>query len=184
LKIEIVSTMGSGSLERELDLRPLVDELVENSVAPVRTNFTNESMVTIYFGERSPAFTFYRTGSLDIRGAKNEKILFEAESKIKTLLSEIGVKFPNYNFRHVTSVFLGDLDVDVNLEPLAIALSLEHAEYEPEQFPAIVYKPRQFDVTLLIFSTGKIIVGGTTSRETVSSSLQHVENEIYKLVDN
>jgi transcription initiation factor TFIID TATA-box-binding protein len=175
--------MGTGSLGRELDLRPLVDELVKNSVAPIRTNFTSESMVTIYFGESNIAFTFYRTGSFQIRGANSKEILSDAESKIKTLLSKIGVDFQNYNFRHVTSVFLGDLDVDVNLETLAIALSLELAEYEPEQFPAIVYKPRQFDVTLLIFSTGKIIVGGTTSRETASSSLQHVECEIHKLLD-
>jgi len=175
--------MGTGSLGRELALRSLVDELVGNSETPVRTNFTNESMVTIYLGERSPAFTFYRTGSFAIRGAKNKKCLFEAESKIKRVLSEIGVEFPNYDFRHVTSVFLGDLDMEVNLESLAITLGLEQVEYEPEQFPAIVYKPRQFDVTLLIFSTGKIIVGGTTSRKMATSSLQHVEDEVYKLID-
>jgi hypothetical protein len=38
-------------------------------------------------------------------------------------------------------------------------------------------------VTILIFSTGKVIVGGTTDREEAKSALQHVEDEI-ALVEN
>jgi transcription initiation factor TFIID TATA-box-binding protein len=49
-------------------------------------------------------------------------------------------------------------------------LGIENIEYEPEQFPAIVHRPPQFAVTLLIFSTGKAIVGGTTDREEAKSA--------------
>lgn len=94
------------------------------------------------------------------------------------LLSDIGVEIPDYEFRHVTSVFVGTLDMNVNLEALTIALGLENTEYEPEQFPAIIYRPPQFKVTLLIFSTGKIIVGGTTNREEAESAIQHLEQEV------
>lgn len=38
----------------------------------------------------------------------------------------------------MTSVFVGTLDTEVNLEALTIALGLENTEYETEQFPAIV----------------------------------------------
>ncbi|WP_077260090.1 hypothetical protein [Haloquadratum walsbyi] len=41
-----------------------------------------------------------------------------------------------------------------------------------------MHKPPQFAVTLLIFSTGKAIVGGTTKRKEAKSALQHVENEL------
>jgi transcription initiation factor TFIID TATA-box-binding protein len=44
-----------------------------------------------------------------------------------------------------------------------------------------VYRPSQFAVTLLIFSTGKVIVGGTTDREEAKSALQHVEDELTAL---
>ena len=173
--------MGNGSLGRELDLRSLVGDLVETAETPIETNFTSEGMVTIYLGDDSPAFTLYRTGSFQIRGAKTEADLKEAEPQLRTLLSDVGVKMPDYEFSHVTSVFVGTLDIDVNLETLTIALGLENTEYEPEQFPAIIYRPSGFAVTLLVFSTGKVIVGGTTDRDEAKSALQHVEDEIATL---
>ena len=176
--MEIVSTMGTESLGRELDLHPPVGDLVENAETPIDTNFTSEGMVTTYLRDDSPAFTLYRTGSFQIRGAKTEADLEEAESQLRTLLSDVGVEMPEYEFHHVTSVFVGTLDLDVNLNALTIALGLGQTEYEPEQFPAIVYRPPQFAVTLLIFSTGKVIVGGTTKRKEAKSALQHVENEL------
>jgi transcription initiation factor TFIID TATA-box-binding protein len=85
---------------------------------------------------------------------------------------------PDYEFRHVTSVFVGTFDVDVNLEALTTALGFENTEYEPEQFPAVVYRPPEFAVTLLVFSTGKVIIGGTTDRDEARSALQQVNDEI------
>ncbi len=179
--MEIVSTMGTGSLGRELDLHPLVDELVESVETPVETNFTSEGMVTVYLNEDGPAYTLYRTGTFQIRGAKTKSDLSEAESRLRTILSDIRVEMPDYEFNHVTSVFVGTFDINVNLEALIIALGLENTEYEPEQFPAIIYRPPQFAVTLLIFSTGKVIVGGTTDRDEARSALQHVEEELLRL---
>lgn len=176
--MEIASTMGSGSLGRELDLRPLVDELKRSTESPLEVNFTSDGMVTVYLNGDSSAYTLYRTGSFQIRGAKTEADLKEAESRLRTLLSKIGVEMPDYEFRHVTSVFVGTLDTDVNLETLTIALGLENTEYEPEQFPAIIYTPSNFVVTLLIFSTGKVIVGGTTDRDEAMSALQRMSDEI------
>jgi transcription initiation factor TFIID TATA-box-binding protein len=173
--------MGTGSFGRELDLRPLINELEKTVQSPFDFNFTSEGMVTIYLGGDSPAYTLYRTGSFQIRGAKTESDLKDAESQLRTLLSNIEVEMPEYEFRHVTSVFVGTLDTDVNLEALTIALGLEQTEYEPEQFPAIVYRPPEFAVTLLIFSTGKVIVGGTIDRQEAKSALQHVEEEIATL---
>jgi transcription initiation factor TFIID TATA-box-binding protein len=181
MEMKIASTMGSGSLGRELDLRPLVNELVARVENSPDTNFTSEGMVTLYFGEDSPAYTLYRTGTFQIRGAKTETDLEEAESHLRTVLSDVGVEMPDYEFRHVTSVFVGTFDVDVNLEALTIALGLENTEYEPEQFPAVIYRPPAFALTLLIFSTGKVIVGGTTDHKEAESALSYLKDEITAL---
>lgn len=175
--MEIASTMGTGSFGRELDLHILIDEL-ETTQFQFDSNFTSEGMVTIYLGGESPAYTLYRTGSFQIRGAKTEADLKEAESRLRTLLSDVGVEMPDYEFRHATSVFVGTLNMDINLEALTITLGLKQTEYEPEQFPAVIYRPPAFAVTLSIFSNGKVIVGGTTDRGEARSALQHVEEEI------
>lgn len=176
--MEIVSTMGSGSLGRELELYPLVDDLEEYVQTPFNAKFTSDGMVTLYFGDDSPAYTLYRTGSFQIRGAKTKNDLEKAESQFQTMLSDIGVEIPDYEFRHATSVFVESFGFDVNLETITIALGLENTEYEPEQFPAVIYRPPQFAVTLLIFSTGKIIVIGTADREEARSALQQLKNRI------
>ena len=110
-----------------------------------------------------------------------ETDLKEAESQLRTLLSDVGAEIPDYELRHVTSVFLGTLNTDVNPETLCIALGLENTEYEPEQFPAVIYRPPEFAVTLLIFSTGKVIVGGTTDGKEARAALDHVREELAQL---
>jgi transcription initiation factor TFIID TATA-box-binding protein len=44
-----------------------------------------------------------------------------------------------------------------------------------------VYRPTEFAATLLIFSTGEVIVGGTTDRDEARSALQHIEEQIATL---
>ena len=181
--MEIVSTMGTGSLGRELDLETLVNSIENHLENSIDANFTSNGMVTIRLNEDGPAYTLFRTGSFQIRGAKNEEDLTEAEEKFRNVLSEIDVRIQEYEFSHVTSVFMEDFDREVNLEALTIALGMEDTEYEPEQFPGIIYRPEDFEVTLLVFSSGKIIIGGTTDRNEAISAIRQLEDEL-KVLDN
>jgi transcription initiation factor TFIID TATA-box-binding protein len=181
--MEIVSTMGTGSLGRELDLETLVSSVNEHLENSIDTNFTSTGMVTIRENEDSPAFTLYRTGSFQIRGAKTEEDLTESEEWFQNVISEIGVEVTDYEFRHATSVFMEDLDREVNLEALTVVLGMEEIEYEPEQFPGLIYRPPDSEVTLLVFASGKIIVGGTTDRDEASSAIRQLKNEL-KVLDS
>jgi transcription initiation factor TFIID TATA-box-binding protein len=176
--MEIVSTMGSGSLGREMDLQTLVSELEGHLGEIVNANFHSTAMVTVRLEENGPAYTIYRTGTFQIRGAETEELLTESFRRFEEVLREIGVDASETEFRQVTSVFMEDLGREVNLEALAIALGLEHTEYEPEQFPGLIYRPTQYEVTLLIFASGKIIIGGTTDREHAKSAIQHLQEEL------
>lgn len=176
--MESVSTMGSGSLGRELDLEVLVAELESHIDGSVEANFANNGMVTVRLDEDGPAFTLYRTGSFQIRGAKTEDLLYEASSRFRKVLSKIDVNVPEYEFSHVTSVFSGDLDQGINLESLIIVLGMENTEYEPEQFPGLIYRPPMYQMTLLVFASGKVIVGGTTDQGKANSALQHLKDEL------
>ena len=48
-----------------------------------------------------------------------------------------------------------NVDWSIDLERLMTELGLEHTEYELEQFPALIYKPPAFEVTLLISPAGR-----------------------------
>lgn len=81
--MEIVSTMGSGSLGRELDLDALISSLGNHLNSPINANFTSNGMVTIRLDENGPAYTIYRTGSFQIRGAETEIRLNEAADRFR-----------------------------------------------------------------------------------------------------
>jgi transcription initiation factor TFIID TATA-box-binding protein len=176
--MEIVSTMGSGSLGRELDLEVLVSSLQNHLNSSLDANFTSNGMATVRLEEDGPAYTLFRTGSFQIRGAKTEDRLNKAANRFREVLSDVGVEVPDYEFKHVTSVFMEDLGREVNLEALTIALGMEDTEYEPEQFPGLIYRPPGHEVTLLVFASGKIIVGGTTDRNEAKSAVQQLEDEL------
>jgi len=57
----------------------------------------------------------------------------------------------------------GSIGIDLNLN--ALAVELENTEYEPEQFPGLVYKLPDTRATFLLFSNGKIVCTGTRSEK-------------------
>jgi len=176
VSLKIVSTMGNGSLGREIDLDVLVEEIQEILGDSLEVNFTSDGIVTIRLDEESPAFTIYRTGTFQIRGANSEDTLKKAELTFRDILQSIDVDVPSYNFSHVTSVFVGDLDQTLDLAAVAIILGFEYTEYEPEQFPGLIYRPPESPFVLLIFASGKVVITGGTSR-------CHAEEELDSLHD-
>jgi transcription initiation factor TFIID TATA-box-binding protein len=64
-----------------------------------------------------------------------------------------------------------DLGETLNLEAIAIGLGLEDVEYEPEQFPGLVYRLDDPRVVILLFGSGKAAVTGGTTSEVVESQL-------------
>lgn len=176
--MEIVSTMGTGSLGRELNLEPLVSDLQSQLGDVVDANVRDDAMVTVRLEEDGPAYTIYRTGSFQIRGAETEEDLVSAEGRFREALEELDIEVDDYEFEHVTSVFMESLDRRVDLETAMIALGLENAEYEPEQFPGLIYRPPSFEVTLLVFASGKIIIGGTTDRNQAIDAVNHLREQL------
>lgn len=76
-------------------------------------------------------------------------------------------------------VFSVDLGKNLDLE--RIATEIHEAIYEPEQFPAIILKLKKYGkASVLIFSSGKIIINGVTSVEKGEMVLE----EIQKIIAN
>lgn len=175
--MQVVSTMGSGSLGRELDLEAFVAEL-ENQLDDIDSNFQTPSMVTIRLEEEGPAYTVYRTGSFQIRGAKSVDLLEEAVGRFQEILEDIEVETPSFEFEISTLVCMGDLEQKLDLETLAVSLGLNKVEYEPEQFPGLIFRPDGYGVTLLIFATGNVITGGAEDRNQAKSALDYMKEKL------
>jgi transcription initiation factor TFIID TATA-box-binding protein len=67
---------------------------------------------------------------------------------------------------------------ELNLNEVAVAFGLENVEYEPEQFPGLVYRVKKPHVVMLLFGSGKIVCTGGKNTEDV---LKAVEEQLEKL---
>ena len=64
----------------------------------------------------------------------------------------------------------GSIGMRLNLNVLA--MRLENTEYEPEQFPGLVYKLYEKQATFLLFSNGKVVCTGTKSEDEVDAAME------------
>jgi transcription initiation factor TFIID TATA-box-binding protein len=73
--------------------------------------------------------------------------------------------------------------MDLNLNELAT--KLQNVEYEPEQFPGLVYKlpptKNNPQATFLLFSNGKIVCTGTKSEKEVHMALDKLIENLKKV---
>ena len=77
----------------------------------------------------------------------------------------------------------GSINLKLNLNFLA--LEMENTEYEPEQFPGLVYKlGMPTNATLLLFSNGKLVCTGTKNRKNLDYSMIQVLKDVKKALKN
>jgi len=79
-------------------------------------------------------------------------------------------------------VCTGELDQVQNLNALAIGLGLGSTEYEPEQFPGLVYRPDDHPVVILIFASGKVVVTGAMDIDAAEKAFQSLKEDLEALV--
>jgi len=71
-----------------------------------------------------------------------------------------------------------DLGKYINLNKVVITLNVENIEYEPEQFPGLVYRIKDPKIVVLIFSSGKIILTGGRNLEDIRKGLDILERKL------
>jgi transcription initiation factor TFIID TATA-box-binding protein len=75
----------------------------------------------------------------------------------------------------VASTSLGD-----QLDLSSIAFTLDGAEYEPEQFPGLIYRLKEPKTAVLLFRSGKVVCTGGKSMKQVEDSVGSVSALIRK----
>jgi transcription initiation factor TFIID TATA-box-binding protein len=73
----------------------------------------------------------------------------------------------------VASVSLGS-----ELDLPSLALTLDGAEYDPNQFPGLIYRSKQPSTAVLLFHSGKAVCTGAKSRRQVDASIRAVSELI------
>jgi len=121
--------------------------------------------------EPKSAVLVFSSGNLVCTGTKSvAQVKLVIEQVIKTLkkINVIITDKPKITVQNI--VASGNIDMKLNLNYLAMAL--ENTEYEPEQFPGLVYKLIEYNATFLLFSNGKLVCTGTKNNQQLNDSME------------
>jgi len=177
--VEIVNAVGSGFLNKEFDLSRIAEDL--SSVA----DFDPDKYPGLYirFSEDSPLVTVYRTGKYIATGADSLDELQGFNEKFIDLFCNSGIiERSDVDWFDVQNlVCVEDLSQNLNLSALSIGLGLEQTEYEPEQFPGLIYRNPDFECVILIFSTGKAVLTGSSDFDEIEAARDHLKGELARL---
>lgn len=116
------------------------------------------------------AVLVFSSGKLVCTGTKSVVQVREVVRQVIKQLRKIGVNVttkPKITVQNI--VASGAIGLDLNLN--TIALELENTEYEPEQFPGLVYKLDELNATFLLFSNGKLVCTGTKNKAQLNESI-------------
>jgi|Deesub1362B_J571_1020462.scaffolds.fasta_scaffold00053_24 transcription initiation factor TFIID TATA-box-binding protein len=152
--MKIVNIVCSGDLKTEINL----EEISKSGNSAFIYDPSNYHGGYIILSNAKA--TIYKTGRYIIVGLKSidevERAFFELKNFLSRFVDVSSAEKPEIK----NIVAMGDLKTHVDLTKFSLILGLENVEYEPEQFPGMVYRDNK--LTALIFSSGKIILAGAT----------------------
>src|SRR3989339_600113 len=164
-EIKIVNIVATASLERAIPLVKLAEALPN-------TEYNPEQFPGLVMRIKDPKTSalIFSSGKVVCTGAKSMKKVKESINKIIKNLAKIKIRIKVKPIIKVQNmVASGEIHMDLNLNSLA--MKLENTEYEPEQFPGLVYKLDGTRATFLLFSNGKIVCTGTRSETKLKEAL-------------
>lgn len=121
----------------------------------------------------------FSSGKIVLTGLRQKKDLKPGLDIIIGSLKKIGVKTLDVPRVAITNIVCSyDIGKQVNLNRVVVTLNLESIEYEPEQFPGLVYRIDDPKIVALIFSSGKIILTGGKNIDDVKRGLDILEQKL------
>lgn len=186
--LEVANIVGSGKFDLELDLGPVAEDLkeIKNSIAEIEHSRRSGNRLLIHFVGNGTLGILAPTGAYVFTGAHTFEEVQDAKKKLLNGLYDLGIisgvepleKEIIDEFAIQNIVCTADIGKNINLNAINIALGFEKTEYEPEQFPGLVYRPTGSNCTLLIFATGSIVISGGKELSVAQNEFENLLEEL------
>jgi transcription initiation factor TFIID TATA-box-binding protein len=172
LKIENI--VASGVIAESIDLVEF-----SSKIANCELNKKRFPGAVYRIADPKIAALIFSSGKVVLTGIRNDKALADGLAIIIKSLKEAGIKPLKEPKVAVTNMVCSyDLGKYINLNKVVVTLNVENIEYEPEQFPGLVYRIKDPKIVVLIFSSGKIILTGGKNLEDIRRGLDVLEQTL------
>lgn len=172
LKIENI--VASGAIADAIDLA-VISEKIEHC------ELNQKRFPGAVFRIENPkiASLIFSSGKVVLTGIRDQDTLEKGLTVIIEAMKKAGVKTYAEPRVGVTNIVCSyDIGKTINLNKVVMTLNLENIEYEPEQFPGLVYRIRDPKIVALLFSSGKIILTGGRTLDEIKRGLDFLEQKI------
>ena len=175
---EIQNIVATTSLEKPVPLTKLAR-------THPNTEYNPETFPGLVLRIKEPksAVLVFSSGNLVCTGTKSINQVKEVIKEVIKQLKKINVNVtiqPKITVQNI--VASGNINLKLNLNFLA--LEMENTEYEPEQFPGLVYKLEEPNATFLLFSNGKLVCTGTKNKQQLEESMDQLLKNVKKALKN
>ena len=172
--IKIENVVASTAIGVEIDLRE-VSHVLEGA------DYDPEQFPGLVYRTKNPkaAALIFRSGKIVCTGAKSIEDVDRSLQIVFGKMRELGIDVigePQIIVQNI--VASADLGSELNLNAIAIGLGLENIEYEPEQFPGLVYRLSEPKAVVLLFGSGKLVITGGKKTEDVEAAVKKISKEL------
>ncbi|ADC65137.1 TATA-box binding family protein [Ferroglobus placidus DSM 10642] len=176
-KIKIENVVASTQIGENIDLNKIAREIKDAEYKPKQF----PGLVLRTKDPKAAALVF-RSGKVVCTGSKSVEDARRAVKQVVNIIKSLGIEvYDDPDVRVQNIVASADLGVDLNLNAIAVGLGLENIEYEPEQFPGLVYRLRDPRVVVLIFGSGKMVITGGKKPEDAKRAVEKISEELQAL---
>jgi len=172
--IKIENVVASTAIGQEIDLISVTQALEGADYDP-------EQFPGLVYRTKDPktAALIFRSGKIVCTGAKSIADVDRGLRKVFEKIASVGIDTggePDITVQNI--VASADLGTVLNLNAIAIGLGLENIEYEPEQFPGLVYRLDLPKVVVLLFGSGKLVVTGGKKPQDAEAAVERIVKEL------
>lgn len=126
------------------------------------------------------AALIFGSGKIVCTGARSIEDVRTVFKKVAAVIRTTGTKVPK-NFKVQVENIVASARLDANLNLDKIAFNLVNSEYEPEQFPGLVYRMTEPKVAFLLFGSGKIVCTGARSVDDVAIAVKKLHRKLKEI---
>jgi transcription initiation factor TFIID TATA-box-binding protein len=174
IHVRIENVVASTSLGTELDLGKIAIDLDGAEYEPTR-------FPGLIYRLREPrtAILLFHSGKVVCTGGKSLKQVEESIRLVSAKVRKAGQKVvatPKIDIQNIVAT--SDLGGELDLNVIALTLGLDRVEYEPEQFPGLVYRLEDPRVVMLLFGSGKLVCTGARRPSDLGRAVERVRDEL------
>jgi transcription initiation factor TFIID TATA-box-binding protein len=173
-EIIIENIVAYAQITNDLDLEKLAEKLPEFKYNP--DEFPG---LTLTLDDPKSAVLLLSSGKTICTGTKRTE---DAEAAINKLIDKIkGEKIKikkKFDLEIQNIICAIDLKKELDLDSISKGLLLTNVDFEPKQFPGLIYKMDDIGVLLLLFSSGKIVCTGAKTIEEASNAIEKMKEKL------